>query len=666
VLAVRSDAIGADSAGGFSVRVDKPLGGTKTFGGLDGALGPAASQAEMFEACGAPAVRACLSGMSGAVLAYGQTGGGKTFTVFGPAAGDGDGVGDGLLARSVRGLFESLEAERAAAPSGVWWRVDVSMVQLYQGRTQDLLCEDVLQSSGRAAACIRVASAEHALEALSRGVAARTTAPTGMNARSSRSHCLVTLSVAVTRAARGSGKGEQTLGRLSVVDLAGSERAHRASSRGTRLAEACTINRGVAALGNVIHALARRASHVPWRDSALTSMLRPLLGAGSTACLVLCLSPAAAHASETSASLELGARAARVRQRPSRQRSTTVVDASALDRDAAEAAATAIAPRSSSAPRLARRQAQGGRTARRRRASAASVASAGYSRQAAATARGTISRGRSGSDASAEAAITARRAAQLAATTPVDPGHGAVLTSRTRWRHIRGGADSHAAQAAWRGTESRRAAASPPRPGFASPSPADAPDDDDDDCMSVAGSVAVPRTTPLDGARTLVSSARQASRLAPLVFASPGIPTRAKDLSLPSQPSAVSARASAAVAEPSHEETHSSDATTAVAALEDLVRSQQAIMESQRRRIRWLEQRQGAAAAARPAASPRRLSGGPLAVLAGGPSGLKQSDSSPRRPRTSVLASSRNGMASSASKAAAARAAALHQLLGEL
>lgn len=44
--------------------------------------------------------------------------------------------------------------------------------------------------------------------------------------------------------------------KLHLVDLAGSERSRKSGAEGQRLVEACSINQGLLALGNVIEALA--------------------------------------------------------------------------------------------------------------------------------------------------------------------------------------------------------------------------------------------------------------------------------------------------------------------------------------------------------------------------------------------------------------------------
>lgn len=62
------------------------------------------------------------------------------------------------------------------------------------------------------------------------------------------------------------------------MDLAGSERIDRAEVVGDRLKEAQHINKSLAALGDVIFALAQKSPHVPFRNSKLTQVLQSSLG----------------------------------------------------------------------------------------------------------------------------------------------------------------------------------------------------------------------------------------------------------------------------------------------------------------------------------------------------------------------------------------------------
>ena len=95
------------------------------------------------------------------------------------------------------------------------------------------------------------------------------------------------------------------------MDLAGSERAHRTGNQGTRFKESVSINTGLLALGNVISALAdpkRKKTHVPYRESKLTRLLKNSLGGNSRTVMITCLSPADTDLDENINSVAYAAR----------------------------------------------------------------------------------------------------------------------------------------------------------------------------------------------------------------------------------------------------------------------------------------------------------------------------------------------------------------------
>jgi len=87
------------------------------------------------------------------------------------------------------------------------------------------------------------------------------------------------------------------------VDLAGSERLARSEAAGARLREAQAINKSLAALGDTLEALDKRAAHVPFRNSQLTHLLADALGGAARTVLVAAVAPAHATADETLFSL---------------------------------------------------------------------------------------------------------------------------------------------------------------------------------------------------------------------------------------------------------------------------------------------------------------------------------------------------------------------------
>lgn len=100
--------------------------------------------------------------------------------------------------------------------------------------------------------------------------ATRTSKSHNLNARSSRSHCVITLS---TPSASGA--------KCMCVDLAGSERIAKSGSieNNLKAAEARNINTSLTSLGRCIGALARGNAFVPYRDSVLTMLLKVLCSA---------------------------------------------------------------------------------------------------------------------------------------------------------------------------------------------------------------------------------------------------------------------------------------------------------------------------------------------------------------------------------------------------
>jgi len=199
------------------------------------------------------------------VFAYGQTGSGKTYTM------------KSIYRQAAVDLFQQLEELASRRSSRV--SVGVSFYEIYMNSVNDLLngrSRVQLMEDGDGAVQLpglkelSATSADELLELVHKGEQARATSANAVHDDSSRSHALLR----VTLYAEGN-NSSRALARLSMVDLAGSERASDTQSdkKSTRM-EGAEINKSLLALKECIRALDRGATHIPFRQSKLTQLLR--------------------------------------------------------------------------------------------------------------------------------------------------------------------------------------------------------------------------------------------------------------------------------------------------------------------------------------------------------------------------------------------------------
>jgi kinesin family protein 6/9 len=107
---------------------------------VNAVLPPTTTQQEVFDTCVKDIVDGALDGVSGCVMAYGQTGAGKTYTMSGPPAGS---YGDrGIMPRSISYVFSKVEeARQAAGGEDRYSAIRVSYVEIYQDKLIDLLAK---------------------------------------------------------------------------------------------------------------------------------------------------------------------------------------------------------------------------------------------------------------------------------------------------------------------------------------------------------------------------------------------------------------------------------------------------------------------------------------------------------------------------------------------
>ncbi|KAJ3365665.1 hypothetical protein GGF31_008470 [Allomyces arbusculus] len=173
---------------------------------FDHVFPPATDNRAVYAQVGKPLVEACLRGFNGTLIAYGQTGTGKTTTLS---------ASDGVIPRALRQLFRAMARDQHRFV----YKVRLSYMQIYQERIYDLLATDMpddLQDAPDLAlrehpelGIFVEGLTEHAVRSindvnamLQLGQSRLVFAETKMNRHSSRSHaiCFLTVERAPNRA----------------------------------------------------------------------------------------------------------------------------------------------------------------------------------------------------------------------------------------------------------------------------------------------------------------------------------------------------------------------------------------------------------------------------------------------------------------------------------
>ncbi|EGW02195.1 Kinesin-like protein KIF21B, partial [Cricetulus griseus] len=315
-------------------------------------------QEKIYSTCVSKLIEGCFEGYNATVLAYGQTGAGKTYTMgtgFDTVTSEEE---QGIIPRAIAHLFRGIDERKRRAQeqgmTGPEFKVSAQFLELYNEEILDLfdstrdpdarhrrsnikIHEDAnggIYTTGVTSRLIN--SQEELIQCLKQGALSRTTASTQMNVQSSRSHAIFTIHLCQMRVcaqpdlvnetvtglpdgAAPTGTEYETLtAKFHFVDLAGSERLKRTGATGERAKEGISINCGLLALGNVISALgdqSKKVVHVPYRDSKLTRLLQDSLGGNSQTIMIACVSPSDRDFMETLNTLKYANRARNIKNK---------------------------------------------------------------------------------------------------------------------------------------------------------------------------------------------------------------------------------------------------------------------------------------------------------------------------------------------------------------
>uniref|UniRef100_A0A8C5I8B5 Kinesin motor domain-containing protein n=1 Tax=Gouania willdenowi TaxID=441366 RepID=A0A8C5I8B5_GOUWI len=288
-------------------------------------------QEEVYSASVQPLIDAFFQGFNATVFAYGQTGSGKTYTIGEATLCSFRDEEQGIIPRAVADIFKLLDENDLTDFS-----VRVSYLEVYKEEFKDLLEVEtaskdihIREDKGHIVLCgvkeCEVEGLDEVLSLLESGNTARHTGSTQMNPNSSRSHTIFSVYMDQRRgSSRLCGTGANNSGpqmlssKFHFVDLAGSERILKTGNTGERLKESIQINTGLLALGNVIGALGdpkRKGSHIPYRDSKITRILKDSLGGNSKTLMIACISPSSSDFDESLNTLNYATRARNIQNR---------------------------------------------------------------------------------------------------------------------------------------------------------------------------------------------------------------------------------------------------------------------------------------------------------------------------------------------------------------
>ena len=289
--------------------------------GFDNVFGESSTQREIFEATTRRVLPSVLDGINCSIFAYGATGAGKTHTMLGTPE------QPGIIYQTMKELYFLIEQRQ----NEITCDIAVTYLEIYNENIYDLLkddkrCLQLREDPNKKSpiitgiSYIKPTDAQDLLRILSKGNKRRTQHPTDANAQSSRSHAVFQVYVHQKPKAAGT-ETEVTVAKLSLIDLAGSERATVTTNCGVRLREGANINRSLLALGNVINALASNKgnkSHVPYRDSKLTRLLKDSLGGNCRTVMIANISPSGCSFEDTYNTLKYADRAKEIKVKANR------------------------------------------------------------------------------------------------------------------------------------------------------------------------------------------------------------------------------------------------------------------------------------------------------------------------------------------------------------
>ena len=261
-----------------------------------------------------------LIGYNSTALAYGVTGTGKTYTIFGDLSNNFK--DEGIIFKACDYLFEKIEVNKNLNKlENVNYEIKVSYIEIYNEIVKDLINENspslmIVEDAQKGVICsnikeVIINGSIQLKKIINDSNKRRTMASTDQNQFSSRSHAILQMSLE-KKIKKSESNYDIIYSKFLVVDLAGSEKS---MDRGRRREEGVNINKSLFTLGNCLNILSEKSNtgkFVPYRDSKLTRILKDSLGGNILTVMLACISPCSSTYDETLSTLNYAFKAKKI------------------------------------------------------------------------------------------------------------------------------------------------------------------------------------------------------------------------------------------------------------------------------------------------------------------------------------------------------------------
>ncbi|CAM8928426.1 unnamed protein product [Rhodiola kirilowii] len=304
---------------------------------FDSVFDSISNQEAIFQSVGVPVVKNALDGYNTSILSYGQTGTGKTYTMWGPPSAmvqdPSPNSHQGIVPRIFQMLFTEIQKVQENSEDKLMnYQCRCSFLEIYNEQIGDLLdpTQRNLQIRDDTKNGIYVenlseeyvTSYDDVTQILIKGLSSRRVGATSLNSKSSRSHIVFTFIVeSWCKGTSSNCFSSSKTSRITLVDLAALDNSKSDDVSRQCIREGKAVKKSLSQLGYLVNILAngvhsRKSEDIPYEGSCLTQLLREPLGGNAKLSIICTISQDCKSVNETLSTLRFGQRAKLIRNDP--------------------------------------------------------------------------------------------------------------------------------------------------------------------------------------------------------------------------------------------------------------------------------------------------------------------------------------------------------------